>query len=68
MLHVHKYEEAYRYLIVTGEDQVFYRCRKCGKEKYNFTYDTLEGKANAPTYNEWYDNQIKLIRNGEKLT
>ena len=55
----HKFEETDRYLMVTGEDRVFYKCSRCGKEKENYTLETYYGHASAPSFSEWYKSKFK---------
>ena len=52
----------------TGEDRVFYKCEMCGDEKDEYSLDTYNDVAKAQTYKEWYDNRLKLIMNGQRLT
>lgn len=55
----HKYKEIDRYLMFTGEDYIFLKCERCGKEDYKFSLETYYGKANALPYSEWVKIKIK---------
>lgn len=56
----HQFVEIDRYLMFTGEDRVFYKCDKCGKEKEAFTLETYYGKSNAPSFSEWYKAKMNF--------
>lgn len=59
MIHFHKYKEIDRYLMFAGEDRIFLKCEKCNKEKIEYSLETYNGIAKAPSYAEWEKNRAK---------